>query len=163
MFGLGVSELYILVIVFGVPLIIVYLLSRFTARKDREQVESTTFPLASSAYRLANFLLDSVFCWIILFVLFPSLASFFGKNTGATFLFGLGFWFLYYFVFEMMFQRTPAKFITRTKVVLLDGSRPSSLVIAKRTLSRFMPFEPLSGNNRTWWHDRWTKTRVVRG
>jgi len=74
------------------------------------------------------------------------------------FVLSLPFLFLYYFVFEAVFQRTPAKLITNTKVVMLDGSKPSGGTIAKRTLIRIhVPFAPFF-----FWHGRWSKTEVVK-
>ncbi|HVR18271.1 MAG TPA: RDD family protein [Polyangiaceae bacterium] len=69
----------------------------------------------------------------------------------------------YYIVFEALFARTPAKWITRTRVIALDGSRPRFLQIVGRSFARYVPFEPFSflGNARGW-HDRWSSTRVVR-
>jgi uncharacterized RDD family membrane protein YckC len=83
-------------------------------------------------------------------------------EPGANWLFGILLIFLYYFLFETGFQRTPAKFITRTKVVMQDGSKPSNRSIALRTLVRLVPFLVFSmSSDGTWWHDRWTDTRVV--
>lgn len=72
--------------------------------------------------------------------------------------------FLYYWIFEGLFGRTIGKFLTGTKVVLVDGSRPSFLVIFERTLIRLVPFEIFSffGTSNSGWHDRWSKTAVVK-
>jgi uncharacterized RDD family membrane protein YckC len=69
----------------------------------------------------------------------------------------------YYFVFEATLGRTPAKFLTGTRVVSMDGSRPSTGQILGRSLARFVPFEPFSffGSSRGW-HDSWSRTRVVK-
>jgi hypothetical protein len=72
--------------------------------------------------------------------------------------------FLYYFIFESLFQRTPAKFLTRTKVVNNYGTKPTVGTIALRTLIRFVPFEEFSflGDRVYGWHDKWSKTYVVK-
>jgi uncharacterized RDD family membrane protein YckC len=72
--------------------------------------------------------------------------------------------YLYYFVFETIWQRTPAKFITGTKVITKTGGKPSMGTIAIRTLFRFVPFDPLSfvGKSVYGWHDKWSKTYVVK-
>jgi uncharacterized RDD family membrane protein YckC len=72
-----------------------------------------------------------------------------------------GLYFLYYFVFETLFQKTPAKFLTSTKVVMTDSSKPSAGTIAARTLCRLVPFDVFSEKDLTWWHDRWTSTVVT--
>ncbi len=69
----------------------------------------------------------------------------------------------YYFVFEVTLGRTPAKFLTGTRVVSMDGSRATTGQILGRSLARFVPFEPFSflGSSRGW-HDSWSRTRVVK-
>ena len=46
---------------------------------------------------------------------------------------------------------------------MINGSKPNLLTIVIRTLIRFVPFEYLSFGFGIWWHDQWTKTRVVKG
>jgi hypothetical protein len=72
--------------------------------------------------------------------------------------------FIYYFAFEAICQRTPAKFITGTKVINADGAKPSIAKIVKRSLIRFIPFEDFSflGDKVYGWHDRWSQTFVIR-
>ncbi len=71
---------------------------------------------------------------------------------------------LYYFIFESIWQRTPAKFITGTKVIACDGTKPTTSAIAIRTLVRFVPFEAFSflGERVRGWHDRWSGTYVIK-
>jgi uncharacterized RDD family membrane protein YckC len=66
-------------------------------------------------------------------------------------------------IFESINGRTVGKYITNTKVFMLDGSKPESEKILMRTLSRIVPFEFLSflGNDDKGWHDTWTDTVVV--
>jgi uncharacterized RDD family membrane protein YckC len=69
----------------------------------------------------------------------------------------------FYVFFEGIFSATPGKMLTRTRVVSLDGSKPSFGQIFGRTLVRFVPFEAFSFlGSGSGWHDRWPKTRVVR-
>lgn len=73
--------------------------------------------------------------------------------------------FIYYFVFENGFGRTPAKYLTGTKVVNKDGGRPSFNQILGRTFTRFVPIEAftfLFSRHPVGWHDSWSGTRVVR-
>src|SRR5205807_8281207 len=107
--------------------------------------------LASTGRRFLNCLIDIVVMAVILVILEPV----FGKPTLVVFL-------LYYFAFELTLQRTPAKFLTRTKVVTLDGSKPNAVAILKRTLTRLVPFEPLLWDGDKSLHDRWSGTEVVR-
>jgi len=82
----------------------------------------------------------------------------------ADWLLTISIFFLYYFAFEVIWQRTPGKFITRTKVVTPDGRKPATYAIAVRTLARLVPFEPLSflGKEAYGWHDKWSCTTIVR-
>jgi len=70
----------------------------------------------------------------------------------------------YYMIFESIFSKTPAKFITKTKVITETGEKPSYGTIFKRTLIRFIPFEAFSflGSKRPrGWHDKWSNTIVI--
>lgn len=69
---------------------------------------------------------------------------------------------VYYVFFEGMWARTPAKFILGTIVVREeDGGQPTLGTVVKRTLCRFIPFEPLSFFGERGWHDSISRTRVV--
>lgn len=72
--------------------------------------------------------------------------------------------FLYYWLFEGLFGRTIGKLLTGTKVVAVDGGCANALAILERTLIRLIPFEVFSflGTSNSGWHDRWSKTAVVK-
>ena len=139
-----------------------------------EQPVQTTVPTASSNRRFFNLVIDTILYEIVMFVFIGPLTRLvFGKpfsgNFWASYVLGLFTLFLYYFIFETIFQKTPAKFITGTKVVMEDGSKADAVTIAKRTLCRFVPYDVISmytgklpDKKGTWWHDRWTATRVVK-
>jgi uncharacterized RDD family membrane protein YckC len=78
-------------------------------------------------------------------------------------LLGLGVQIVYYGLFESVFMRTPAKFITNTMVVNRDGTTPDNSRIFLRTLCRQIPFESISflGRPAIGWHDSLSKTLVV--
>lgn len=69
----------------------------------------------------------------------------------------------YYLFFEVLFGRTPGKWLTSTGVVDLDGERPRPRQILIRSLARLVPLEPFSflGASPSGLHDRWSRTRVV--
>ncbi len=79
-------------------------------------------------------------------------------------LFGIVAMTAYYVLLEGLTGRTLGKLITRTRVIGEDGDRPTWARIVGRTLSRFVPFEMFSflGGDGRGWHDRWSRTRVVR-
>lgn len=71
-------------------------------------------------------------------------------------------YFLYYFLMENYLDgRTVAKYITGTKVISTDTTKPTSQQIIYRSLSRIVPFDGLSFLGINGWHDSWSYTRVI--
>lgn len=71
---------------------------------------------------------------------------------------------LYYQVSESLWSKSPAKFITKTRVVNNRGQKPSSGQIFFRSAARYIPFEAfsfLTSNHPRGWHDKVSKTKVV--
>lgn len=60
--------------------------------------------------------------------------------------------------------RSLGKLITGTKVVMIDGSKPTFMDFVKRNYCRAIPFEIFSffGVEATGWHDTISDTRVVK-
>jgi len=117
---------------------------------------------ATRGVRFANLLIDSFFRGILGAVV--GLIARTAKEPGLSALLGLASMISYYLFFEAVLGATPGKMITRTRVVSVDGSKPSFMQILGRTFSRFVPFEPFSffSSTQEGWHDRWSRTRVVR-
>lgn len=129
-----------------------------------------------SLLRICNLLLDAIIFRILIFAaafIFAYLLVFSGLVAPSVFenidpladwFLGVSLFWLCYFTFEATWQRTPAKFITGTKVITSTGAKPSVGTIAKRALIRFIPFEPLSfgGSGVRGWHDRWSGTYVIK-
>lgn len=71
---------------------------------------------------------------------------------------------VFYFVTEHYWQRTPAKWLTKTVVIDEYGNRPDMRSLLLRSLVRIVPFESFSflGNDSRGWHDRWSDTWVVK-
>jgi len=122
---------------------------------------------ASQGTRLANFFLDSIGRSVFAIAAMIPFALFKSDTVGTVGAIALllalpG----YYFLFEATLGRTPAKFLTGTRVVSTNGGRPSAAQILGRSLARFVPFEPFSflfgGNPPSGWHDKWSNTRVVK-
>nr|WP_321229925.1 RDD family protein [uncultured Psychroserpens sp.] len=73
----------------------------------------------------------------------------------------LGVRFIYYFIFELLYSRTPGKFQTQTKVVDKNGNKPSVFQLFIRSLSRFLSvFSGISDDERAV-HDQISNTFVV--
>jgi uncharacterized RDD family membrane protein YckC len=70
---------------------------------------------------------------------------------------------IYYVFFEALFGATPAKMLTETQIVDYEGGGLGFGRIFKRTLCRFVPFEPFSFYSAySGWHDRWSDSYVVK-
>ena len=119
---------------------------------------------ASIWLRLANFFIDR---FIVVFVLLAidavSIFAFHIISPWIT-VSEICIYFIYFVAFESIWQRTISKWITSTKVVMRDGSKPPFLNILGRSFARYIPFEPISflfSMNPSGWHDRLSKTIVV--
>lgn len=132
--------------------------------------------LASKNSRALNFLLDVFFmkfiCGILYFVvslmiLNKEFESFENWLISFDKIQNILLWsiqmFFYYLILEILFARTIAKYITRTIVVLVDGSKPKPIDILKRTFLRIIPFEYFTflRGRELGWHDEYSKTFVV--
>lgn len=123
--------------------------------------------LASTGNRLANYFLDSIGLNILMYFimfLFGGAASVMGEEillvaVVAVLLCVPG----YYIGFEYLLGKTPAKFLTKTKVVDMNGQKPTIGAIVGRSFARMIPFEPFSflGSRPVGWHDSLSGTRVV--
>ncbi len=122
--------------------------------------------LATRNIRLINFLLDIIFLNVAMFVVWLTFVAlgYMGvleKESMAIAAFLLLF---YYLIFESIWGKSPAKFVTRTRVSLTDGKKPSLKDIFIRSVCRFIPLEPLSylfSQHPVGWHDKFSGTVVV--
>jgi len=132
---------------------------------------------AGNWIRLANNLLDmiGIYIFMIIFVVFFGIimkltdSSAFGgiSDTGTLMNYLIGFiaGTIYYTLFEYFSGgRSFGKFITKTKVITLDGGKLDFKTVLIRSLCRYIPLEPFSffGSTDMGWHDSISKTRVVK-
>src|ERR1700682_1190504 len=130
---------------------------------------------SSAGKRLANYFIDLVLFYVLLFVLgivlallSPSLVSLFRNGSSDYRLLDRIITILLYAVYmsavEAIFGgKSLGKLIARTKAVNLDGSKISTGTAFERGFSRAVPFCVFSafGSPCDPWQDRWTKTMVV--
>lgn len=143
----------------------------------QEEFEVTDDLLASHGQRFLNYIIDVVIIYAIIFGLsfviaiiatFLEADSFLEKLQNLSGLEEYLVYFLimipYFTLMESIFSKSIGKFITKTMVVLEDGSKPESGIILRRTLCRIIPFDGLSflGSPSRGWHDSITETYVVR-
>ncbi|MEM5566551.1 RDD family protein [Psychroserpens sp. AS72] len=132
--------------------------------------------LASKGIRFANYFIDYIIQIIIgagfgvvigvvseLTGNYFLIELFFESGRLMEFVFGFIILLLYYTTIETLTGRSLAKYITKTKVVLYDGSKPTFNEILVRSLCRIIPFEQFSflGEDGKGWHDSISKTYVV--
>ncbi len=129
------------------------------------------FP-ATALRRLANYFIDRVsflvFCFVLGIVLaFTKLDGIFVWALDSKIfeiLSGIVLYVFFFAFFEAIWQRTPSKWITKTKVVTRDGKKPSFLQILGRSFARLIPFDAFSflvKHTPIGWHDKLSKTLVV--
>lgn len=129
---------------------------------------------ASSGKRLANYFIDLILFYILLFILGMIIAltspqslendTLLSDNVLVDRLLSLILFGVYMSLIEGIFKgRTLGKLITGTKAVNADGSTLSFSTALGRGFSRIVPFEPFSalGNPPYPWHDKWTNTYVI--
>ncbi len=125
--------------------------------------ESVWHTDASVGTRFLNLLIDMI-CIIVLIVLiigfvFPDYR---GDTLGDRIL-SYTLILAYYTLFEIATQgRTVGKLLTKTKAIRQDGSNLTGTDALLRSLCRLVPFESLSAFSGHPWHDKWTKTRVIK-
>ncbi len=144
--------------------------------KKPKQIDITNVMLASSGQRLGNYFLDMIIYnminvipvaigWVLYYFLGEEELIFWLEdiNPIADFLISYVIVVIYYTVLESLTGRSVAKYITNTKVLMADGSTPTSSDIFKRSLCRLIPFDQLSflGTIPRGWHDTISKTVVV--
>lgn len=142
----------------------------------KKEFEVTSDLHASGGQRFLNYIIDLVIIYALIFIIFSVIAiiaaSIGSESTliwmenisdGESYLILFGVYIPYYTLTEGLLSRSIAKYITKTKVVMEDGSKPSIGTAFKRTLCRIIPFEGfsfLSGKPRGW-HDSIPDTYVV--
>ncbi|HEU0137447.1 MAG TPA: RDD family protein [Flavobacterium sp.] len=132
---------------------------------------------ASSGQRVSNYLIDLVIQYLLLFAIafvavilgnifeVYAIGDYFASMDRIDeYLWGVLMIIVYYGIVESLLGRSLAKYITKTVVVLEDGSKPDAGTIMKRTFSRLIPFDAFSflGEKTRGWHDTISDTYVVR-
>src|SRR5687768_15545256 len=130
-------------------------------------LDPVEFSMASKGLRFANYLIDVILFRILSYGIGYALGMFLINtsimdNQIVFTLFAILFelvLFVFYFALQefLMKGRTIGKFITGTKVVLIDGNEPDFNTYLIRSVSRLVPFEQFSFFGEIGWHDAWSK------
>ena len=131
--------------------------SPYEAPKSEVQADSNkqydTNNLASKWQRFGNFIIDYFAIYVLIVILSFTVVLMFGEQAIhffenvspiQEFLLGYIIYFTYYTFFESLFGRSIGKFATGIRVVDYSGNQPTFHQIIGRSLSRLIPFEPLS-------------------
>lgn len=145
-----------------------------------ESFKVTDDILAPKEQRFLNFIIDRIVFYLIFFTIGMLIVLIFmligfekgilwmenleNIGRGWDYLLSYTAMFIYFFVMESYLSKTIGKAITRTSVVLENGEKPTFKDISIRSISRFVPFDALSflGTLGNGWHDKWSKTYVVK-
>ncbi len=134
-------------------------------KKQKEKVDSN---VVGSGIRFLNFIID-FFVWLILATIISFIIGLFVQTTDQGIIQILGYLLIfgtfigYYAIMEIKFQKTIGKFITKTKVVKMNGERPENSDIISRTFCRLIPFDRISFLFvKNGIHDFLSKTKVVK-
>lgn len=145
-----------------------------------QEEELVPYRDASLGQRFLNFLIDTITMSLsiglvvsyvealVLWNYFPDMAVevYAGKGLDyflISWISGILSYMVYYPCCETVFRGyTMGKLITGTKAVRTDGKALSFKDALLRSLCRIIPFEPLSALGPEPWHDRMTKTMVIK-
>lgn len=136
--------------------------------KERVAKDIVDSNLAGSGARFLNHIIDSIIWIIATTIIITILDLAFGDIITpvlpliSLFLL-LATFFAYYAILEIKFQKTIGKFITKTKVVKVNGDEPEESDIIMRTLCRLVPFDRITFLfMQNGIHDTLSKTKVVK-
>lgn len=118
----------------------------------------------NTGIRLLHFVIDTIIWMVVTTILTLPINAQDDTQMLLGYLIMLATFIGYYTLLETKYQKTVAKFITKTKVVNYDGSKPTSADILRRTLCRIIPFDAISFLfSANGFHDRLSNTKVIRG
>jgi len=137
---------------------------------EKEQKQKVDSNVVGSGIRFLNFIIDFniwlILTFIISFIigfLIPVTAEIQGVLTLFTYVLFFGTFIAYYTILEIKFQKTVGKFVTKTKVVKMNGEKPENGDIISRTFCRLIPFDRISFLfMKNGIHDMLSKTKVVK-
>ncbi len=128
--------------------------------KYKVKIESNT---VSKGIRFIHFIVDSFIWFIVSFILTLPLNATKTRDMLLGYIIMFLVYVFYYALFELKWQKTVGKMITKTKVVSYSEQKPSNTDIVVRTFSRLVPFDVISYVFvRNGIHDILSKTKVIK-
>jgi uncharacterized RDD family membrane protein YckC len=141
-----------------------------SSHKEKIDKEEQTQSLAvSKGLRFFHYIVDLIIVYFLTLVLFIFLRFFISVEENSNFesvisISGFIGTFLFYYIYcESKYQKTIAKYLTKSKVVSINGEKPSQDEITKRTIARLIPFDNFSFLlKQSGLHDRISDTLVIK-
>ncbi len=170
-FNLAMIVFHVTVSIFFISKLNYKELNTYTEKKGGEDL--VYLDNASKGKRFLNMIIDNIIVIMIAYWFIEAAGSnenignflrkfdsLFGEKFSGFFFFMLV-KFIYYILFESLFQATPGKFLTNTSVTDEEGNKIRFPNLLKRTLFRFIPLESISflmGSNL---HDAYSFSYVI--
>jgi uncharacterized RDD family membrane protein YckC len=140
-----------------------------TERIAKDKVDSN---VVGSGIRFLNLIIDSIIWYILIVITYFLFWIIIPTSVSISNGFIVGIinliiifvpFFAYHSLMEIKFQKTIGKFITKTRVVKLNGEKPESSDIISRTFCRLIPFDRVSFLfMKNGIHDFLSKTKVIK-
>jgi len=132
-------------------------------KSEIEEKEKFDGKTVNSLIRFVHYIIDTIVGLIITFILTLPLNAKDALQMRVGYAIMFLIFFGYYYLMEVNYQKTVAKFITKTKVVTKNGSKPNKSDILVRTFCRLIPFDNISFLfTRNGFHDRLSNTRIIK-
>ncbi len=117
----------------------------------------------NSVTRFFNFIIDTIVWFIIVAILTNALDAKDPMQIVVGYLIFFASYIGYYALMETKYQKTIGKWITKTKVVNKNGTKPQGSAILRRTFCRLIPFDRISFLfTPNGFHDRLSDTTVIK-
>ena len=117
----------------------------------------------NSSTRFLNFIIDTIVWFIIVAILTNSLDAKDPMQMVVGYFIFFASYIGYYAFMETKYQKTIGKFITKTKVVNKNGTKPQGGDILRRTFCRLIPFDRISFLfTPNGFHDRLSDTILIK-
>ena len=117
----------------------------------------------NSVTRFLNFIIDTIVWFIIVAILTNALDANDPMQMAVGYFIFFASYIGYYALMETKYQKTIGKWITKTKVVNKNGTKPEGGAILRRTFCRLIPFDRISFLfTPNGFHDRLSDTTVIK-
>jgi uncharacterized RDD family membrane protein YckC len=130
---------------------------------ERTKIEKTDSEITSKSKRIINLLIDLLVIYFFTIFLNQIIEIIFDSSKIFNGIILIFVYFNYYIYLENKFQQTLGKYYTKTKVVKINGEKPTLKSIVFRTFCRIIPWDIISFIlSDKGFHDLTSKTLVIK-